>query len=174
MLPAICFHNLEVGCTRMARSVFKALRQRELDYKTAQNYKTKTCELQSEINEIESKFAKSGYNRDTSDQQAPTDVQEQWLSKLPPLFAKLRQLQGVLPQFACVLCWLFRGTCIHYSSVSKEYRQNVERLFRLCRLRIFISTSTLAVGIINMPSKQVSSLTTLLFWMACSSSRRQA
>merc|ERR1719352_2150638 len=47
---------------------------------------------------------------------------------------------------------LLRGIGCHHAGLSRNYRQAVERLFRMKRLSVVISTETLSMGI-NMPTR---------------------
>ena len=135
---------------------------------------------EKKVRDLEKSLEKMGWSRDKAEEEPSEDVLEA-LQDLSVAENKLAKLKSVDPRFALIPPGmtqvtiteinemvsgrraffnpkdplhqaLLRGIGCHHAGLSRNYRQAVERLFRMKRLSVVISTETLSMGI-NMPTR---------------------
>ncbi|CAE7890243.1 unnamed protein product, partial [Symbiodinium sp. KB8] len=177
MLPAIVFHDSRVGCERLALALGNHLRAKVGKYRRDEKIQSKIDALVRLLNQIpvpEGRVGKDGVLILTPEEF--DDVQQRKsLATAISLLEAIPQECTVTPPGRTQLTnseleeefdekrdpfnpsrplhsLLLYGVGVHHAGLPAVYRQAVERLFRMQRLGVVVSTSTLALGI-NMPSK---------------------
>jgi len=173
LLPAICFHNSRPGCESIAMALFLKLQDREKKHRQDKRLDDEKRELQEKLVEAKQRLSKISHSI------LNTEIIERLTTECEGLKRAIAFHEEPLLEFTafvpgqprvtgdslrdelstlrcstdgCLWRLLFRGIGVHHAGLPKEYRQTVERMFRMRQLGLVVSTSTLAVGI-NMPSK---------------------
>lgn len=182
MLPAICFHNGRQGCEKLAMRLGLGLANQEKRWREVNQVDAKLEQLRNRLGAVQASLARveqlqasgeggtikvSGGEMDMIEMEKGIMSEIYRLQAIPREFtwtpAGQQQLtpsyvDEELPRFHHfdhrnpLHQLLLRGIGVHHAGLAAPYRQLVERLFRMQRLGIVVSTSTLALGI-NMPSK---------------------
>ena len=181
-LPAICFHNSRLGCEVLADALMTHFTEKDAKYRKEKGIDRQIAELRQQRAEIDisclgrNNVGKEGEIKLSADERDAVDEYERLGRKINLLMAIPREFI-LTPEGQTQLTdaqlddefsamgpssafnskdflhrLLLFGIGVHHAGLPAAYRQVVERLFRMQRLGIVVSTSTLALGI-NMPSK---------------------
>ncbi|MGB1607168.1 MAG: hypothetical protein ACPIOQ_81330, partial [Promethearchaeia archaeon] len=180
MLPCIVFHMTRDNVVRFAKEMEKQLKMEEAEAQAKEGHMAKVEKQEKKVRDLEKSLEKMGWSRDKAEEEPSEDVLEA-LQDLSVAENKLAKLKSVDPRFALIPPGmtqvtiteinemvsgrraffnpkdplhqaLLRGIGCHHAGLSRNYRQAVERLFRMKRLSVVISTETLSMGI-NMPTR---------------------
>jgi superfamily II RNA helicase len=181
MLPCIVFHMTRDNVVRFAKAMETQLRAEELEAQEKEGHMAKVEKQEKKVKDIQKGLEKMGWSRDKAEDEPSEEVLEA-LQELSLAENKLAKLKSVDPRFALIPpgmtqvtadeinsmvasgrrsffnpkdalhLALLRGIGCHHAGLPRSYRQAVERLFRMKRLSVVISTETLSMGI-NMPTR---------------------
>eukprot|EP00026_Physarum_polycephalum_P000260 Phypoly_transcript_00260.p1 GENE.Phypoly_transcript_00260~~Phypoly_transcript_00260.p1 ORF type:complete len:1826 (+),score=425.65 Phypoly_transcript_00260:56-5533(+) len=182
MLPAIVFHFDRVNCVHLAELLAQRLTAEETEAREKDGTQEKIRALEAQIEfekkryEKHARDAQSKIETKNLPESAAAFVESYYqlldhynlLVRVDPRFAYLgREGSVTYEELGHLLRMkeadikknvlydaLRRGIAAHHAGLDKRYRQAVEKLFRMKKVRVVIATSTLAVGI-NMPCKSV-------------------
>lgn len=182
MLPAIVFHFDRMNCVHLAELLNERLAGEEVQEREKDGTQEKIRALEAQL-EVEKKWYEK-HARDAESKIETRNLPEgvanrveryydllnhyHFLSRVDPRFSYVgREGSVTYEELGHLLRMkevdikknplyeaLRRGIAAHHAGLEKRYRQAVEKLFRMKKVRVVIATSTLAVGI-NMPCKSV-------------------
>jgi len=182
MLPCIIFHMTRDNVTRFAKAMEMQLKAEEEETQASEGHMAKVEKQEKKVKDIQRGLEKMGWSRDKGAEEEPSDEQQEVLNDLSLAENKLAKLKSVDPRFALIPpgmtqvtpteinemvatgrntffdsknhlhLALLRGIGCHHAGLPRSYKQAVERLFRMKRLSVVISTETLSMGI-NMPTR---------------------
>lgn len=177
MLPAIVFHDSRVGCEGLANTLGNYLRAKVEKYRRDEKIQFKIEALVKQRDQIpvpEGRVGKDGVvmlkpeEFDDVQQRKSLAAAISLLQMIPREFTvtpagrtqltnseleeEFDEKRNPFNPGHALHSLLLYGIGVHHAGLPAVYRQVVERLFRMQRLGVVVSTSTLALGI-NMPSK---------------------